>query len=237
MYFTFYKNTLMVIVCTMVVAFSGCAHKPRPIGLLGVSKVSRLDEAHLAYERGEYYKARIQAQELLKQDPDNIAAQQLMGDVVDKEITRQKEALLASQIAVTTDSDSEDFSNKNQVEIKTWLDRSKALMHQNQYDLALFAAEKVFIYDANNHEASLLIDDIRDAAIKNGKSETLFLSKMYQDEIADRVKKYRGQASELIEQNKVEQAKFALQKILMLEPEDPDSLRLFQSLQSQGANQ
>lgn len=192
--------------------------------------ISALDEARLAYENGEYYKARVQTQALLSKDPENTAAQQLMGDVLEKEIERQKESLLASS------SGGEDSSeDSNQSEVKNWLERGRTLLHQNQYDLALFAAEKVFLYDANNHEASLLIDDIKEAAIKNGKAETLFLSKMYQEEIGERVKKYRGEAEAFLDQNKDEQAKFTIQKILMLEPEDPEALSLFRRLQKKAA--
>lgn len=224
MYFTYCKNHMVVAAIIELVLFSGCAHRKSP-AMLGVPSVSPLDEARLAYEHGEYYKSRIQVQKILTRDPDNTAAQQLMGDVLEKEISRQKEAVLT-----TPDLSKEEANDANQVEIQNWLDRSRTLLHQKQYDLALFAAEKIFVYDANNREASLLIDDIKDEAIKNGKAESLFLSKMYREEISERVKKYRNEAEEMIQQNKSEQAQFVLQKILLLEPEDPEALRLFRDL-------
>lgn len=233
MYFTYCKNQIAVVLVLGVLIFSGWSFKKNPRSEAKVPEISALDEARLAYENGEYYKARVQVQAILSKDPENTAAQQLMGDVLEKEIERQKESLLA-----TTSRDAkqgEEEISINETEVKNWLDRSKTLLHQNQFDLALFAAEKVFIYDANNHEASLLIDDIKDAAVKNGKSETLFLSKMYQDEIKERVTAYRSEAQEFMNQNKHEQAKFTVQKILLLEPEDPEALKMFRDLQKRDA--
>ncbi len=231
MYFTYHKNYLVITASAAAIALSGCAHRPKTPALLSIHKMSRLDSARFAYENGEFYKSRVQVQEILNSDPDNTAAQQLMGDVLDKEISRHKEAMLASGTSASADETEEKTDAHKKEDVKTWLERSRTLLHQNQYDLALFAAEKVFLYDAENLEASLLIDDIKDAAIKNGKSESLFLSKMYKDEISERVTKYRTLASELAEQNKLEQARFTLQKILTLEPEDPDALKLFHELQ------
>lgn len=233
MYFTYCKTCIAVALVSGVFIFSGWNWKLKKEtrSEIKVPTISALDEARMAYESGEYYKARLQVQKILAKDPANTAAQQLMGDVLDKEIARQKEAVVMSSPNGTHDDNDEKSNDGNKSEVKNWIERSKTLLHQNQYDLALFAAEKVFVYDPDNHEASLLIDDIKEEAIKNGKADTLFLSKMYKEEIAERVTKYRGEAQDLIQDDKSEQAKFTLQKILMLEPEDPEALRLFKNLQ------
>lgn len=231
MYFTFCKNRLVIVVAVMLSAFMGCARKSSSPAALGIESLSPLDQARLSYEHGEYYKSRLQVQELLRQDPDNTAAQQLMADVLDKEIERQKEAVAGIRQEASK-SESEARNDANEIEVKNWLERSRTLLRQRQYDLALFAAEKVFIYEHSNREASFLIDDIKVEAIKNGKSESLFLSKMYQEEIGERVKKYRNEAQALASDDKDEQAKFTLQKILLLEPEDPEALKLMKTLQS-----
>jgi len=219
-----------------VVILSSCAHKNKSPMTVQAPLLSPLERAQGAYQQGEYFSARTQVQAVLDQNPENTSAQQLMADVLDKEIERQKETV------ITTSPDNNDkevgpgAEGSNQTEVKNWLDRSRTLLHQRQYDLALFAAEKVFLYDANNREASYLIDDIKEGAIKNGKADTLFLSKMYKEEIGDRVKKYRSEAKDLMDQNKNEQARFSLQKILTLEPEDPEALRLFSQLQKKEAH-
>ncbi len=232
MYFTYCKTCIAVTLVLGAFIFSGWnwKFKKETRSEIKTPAISGLDEARMAYQKGEYYKARVQVQSILAKDPENTAAQQLMGDVLDKEIARQKEAVM-----VSANGEDEKSDDVNQVEVKNWIERSKTLQHQGQYDLALFAAEKVFIYDANNREASLLIDDIKEEAVKNGKAETLFLSKMYKEEIGERVKKYRSEAQEMVHEGKSEQAKFTLQKILLLEPEDPEALRLFRNLQKKEA--
>jgi len=229
MYFTYCKNRTLVVAVMMLSALIGCARKNNDF-VLKSEALSPIDQARLSYQHGEYYKSRIQVQALLNQDPDNTAAQQLMADVLDKEIERQKEAVAGIRQEALR-SEAEVLNETSQIEVKNWLERSRTLLRQRQYDLALFAAEKVFIYEPNNREASFLIDDIKDEAIKNGKSESLFLSKMYQEEISERVKKYRMEAQALADENKDDQAKFTLQKILLLEPEDPEALSLMKSLQ------
>ncbi|HQB94823.1 MAG TPA: hypothetical protein PK997_06390, partial [Candidatus Omnitrophota bacterium] len=121
-------------------------------------------------------------------------------------------------------------------EVKTWLERSRALLARKEYDLALFAAEKVFAYDAENRQASEMIDSIKEQAIKDGKADMLFLNKMYEEEISDRLKRYRDQAQALAAGGYLGQARFTIEKILLLEPEDPKALKLYQDiLEQEGA--
>ena len=241
MYITYCKANVVTIAMIGTIVLTGCAHRNTAEVVLQSPALDPIDLARAAYENGEYYKARLGVQAILEKTPDNTAAQQLMGDVLDKEIARQKEAVLSEALDEAQGKDvetprtvntEERFSDgTNQVEIKNWLERSRTLLYQRQYDLALFAAEKVFIYDANNHEASRLIDNIKNEAVKNGKAESLFLSKMYKEEISERVGKYRGEAQTLMNEDKNQQAQFTLQKILLLEPEDPESLKMFRELQ------
>jgi tetratricopeptide (TPR) repeat protein len=148
-----------------------------------------------------------------------------MADILDKEIERQKEHLLPQAIEEMNADDKQD-------QIKTWLERSRTLFDANQYDLALFAAEKVFLYDGNSSAASELIDQIKAKALKEGKADTLFIHKMYENEIADRLAQYRTQAEELAAQGQWGQAQFTAEKILMLEPEDPKALSILQKVLS-----
>ena len=157
-------------------------------------------------------------------------AQKMMADILDKEIERQKEQLLPQAVEEMNKDEKRD-------EIKTWLERSSTLFEANQYDLALFAAEKVFLYDSDNNEASELIDKIKGKALKEGKADTLFIHKMYKEEIADRLVRYRKDASELLEQGQFGQARFAAEKVLLLEPNDPQALDLFQKILTQRAKQ
>lgn len=191
----------------------------------GKKKEKPLAQAEKYYKAHEYYNARCAAQKALDQNPQDREAAKLMADILDKEIERQKEHLLPQAVEEMNEDDKED-------QIKTWLERSRALFNVNQYDLALFAAEKVFLYDADNNAASELIDQIKGKALKEGKADTLFIHKMYKNEIADRLEQYRIQAEELAAQGQLGQAQFTAEKILMLEPEDPKALSILQKVLS-----
>ncbi|HOW87299.1 MAG TPA: hypothetical protein PKV84_01410 [Candidatus Omnitrophota bacterium] len=184
-----------------------------------------LSQARTFYNNREYYSARRSVQAVLQENSQDAEAAKLMAEILDKEIERQKENLLPQAIE-------EMNSGEKQDEIKTWLERSRALYDANQYDLALFAAEKVFLYDAENNEASEMIDRIKAKALKEGKADTLFIHKMYQDEITDRLEQYRVQAEELVKQGRFGQAQFTAEKVLMLEPEDPRALAILQEISS-----
>jgi Flp pilus assembly protein TadD len=203
---------------------AGCATNPRST-LVSGNREEVLLRAEKFYSNHEYYNARRTAQQILSEEPQNPRATKLMADILDKEIERQKEHLLPQAI--------EEMSADNkQDQIKTWLERSRALFNANQYELALFAAEKVFLYDANDSTASELIDQIKAKALKEGKADTLFIHKMYKNEIADRLEQYRTQAEDLVAQGQLGQAQFTAEKILMLEPEDPKALSILQKILS-----
>ena len=212
----------MMLIITGLVA--GCATGSRS-SLISGDREAVLSKAEKFYNNHEYYSARRAVQQALDEDPQNRQALKLMADILDKEIERQKEHLLPQAIDEMNADDKE-------IQVKTWLERSRALFDANQYDLALFAAEKVFLYDADNSTASELIDQIKAKALKEGKADTLFIHKMYKNEIADRLEQYRAEAEDLATQGKLGQAQFTAEKILMLEPEDPKALTILQDVLS-----
>ena len=212
----------MIILITGILA--GCATGPRS-SLVSGDRAEVLSKAEKFYNNHEYYNARQAAQQVLAEEPQNPQAMKLMADILDKEIERQKEHFLPQAVEEMNADDKQD-------QIKTWLERSRTLFNANQYDLALFAAEKVFLYDANDSAASELIDQIKAKALKEGKADTLFIHKMYKNEIADRLEQYRTEAEDLAARGQLGQAQFTAEKILMLEPEDPKALSILQKVLS-----
>ena len=206
---------LMVASVSPAEAFLGMKKKETPIA-----------RAEKNYEKREYYLARRETQKILEKQPGNVDAQRLMGKILDAEVERQREQLIPQAVE-------EMNADEKSMEVKTWLERSRALFSRNDYDLALFAAEKVFLYDADNRQASELIDEIKEKALKEGKADMLFLNKMYKEEIADRLEKYRNEAKALAGEGRFGQARFTVEKILLLEPDDPKALRLYQNILEQ----
>ena len=191
----------------------------------GLQEPASLAEAREMAEAGELYEAKKFTTKFIQQHPTDSEAQELMAQILDKEISRQKEIFETKPIEEFT---SQEKSN----EIQTWLERAQALLQLKQYDQALLAAEKVFQYDAENAKASRLIDDIRAHAYKEGKKDSLVVSQMVHGEIEERVEQYRKQAEDWIEKGQWGAARLAVEKILLLEPEDRDALKLQEKIQS-----
>lgn len=210
------------MVMLLTIAMTGCATEPKTPVIPG-DRQGALTQANKFYASHEYYNARSSLKQILDKNPQDPDASKLMADILDKEIERQKEHLLP-QAAEEMGAD------EKRTEVKTWMERSRALFQAKQYDLALFAAEKVFLYDNENSDASELIDQIRAKALKEGKADTLFIHKMYKEEIADRLQQYRQQAEDFVARGQFGQARFVVEKILLLEPEDPQALALYQKI-------
>ncbi len=213
------------MVMVLATGISGCATGAKAPAIPR-DRNEALAQANKFYADHEYYNAKSSLKQVLDKNPQDPVASKMMADILDKEIERQKEHLLP-RAAEEMDDD------EKQNEIKTWMERSRALFAAKQYDLALFAAEKVFLYDGESAIASELIDQIKAKALKEGKAETLFVHKMYKEEISDRLQQYRQQAEDLVTKGQFGQARFTVEKVLLLEPEDPQALTLYQRIVAQ----
>ncbi|HXV27453.1 MAG TPA: hypothetical protein VD913_00665 [bacterium] len=179
-----------------------------------------IQEARESMAMGEFYRAQQITKKILENQPNDRAAENLMAEIIDGEIARQRESFDTRVREELTD-------DEKSMSAKTWLERSQALLSVRQYDEALLAAERVFLYDPDNLRASQLIDQIRDKAYKEGKGESLILKQIYEGEIQERLARYREQAGVWIEEGKWGAAKLAVEKILILAPEDREGLALY----------
>ena len=175
-------------------------------------------------EDGELYRARKMTRQYLERKPKDPEAQKLMAEIIDREIVRHKELF---DKKVMEELSEDEISG----EARTWLERAKALMEVHQYDEALLAAEKVFQFDPDSGEASSLIDEIRQKALKEGKQELLVKRQIMQKEIKDRIGQYHEDAAQAIIEGRWGEAKLTVEKILLLEPEDKDALKMQEQIQ------
>ncbi len=190
----------------------------------------KLEEAQTALEAGEYYKARQMAQEVLNQVPGDQEAEKLMAEIIDREIEREK-------IVFEVKADEEFTDEEKSEAVKTWLERSQALFNVRQYEEAVLAAEKVFIYDSQNLKASQLIDKIKRKASDEGRAESVAMRQMYEGEIQDRIARYREQSKQWMESGQWGAARLAVEKILLLEPEDREALALYEKIKEHRKSQ
>ena len=180
---------------------------------------AELQKAQNYADQGEYYRARKTANLVLEKNPDDPEAKKLIATVINEEVAQNKE-LFETHVP-------EEFSHDEQsAEVRALLERSRSLLEMGEYDEALSAAEKIFSYEPENAEASRLIDDIRKTALKDGKAEMLVRNKIAKDENSERVGIYLTEARKSIQTGRVGAARLALDKILLLQPENEEALKM-----------
>jgi tetratricopeptide (TPR) repeat protein len=208
----------------MALVITGCATHSRASILQDRSTL--LEQARQAFEAGEYYRARKQVEELLQADPGDAEAEQLAAEVLEAEIARHKEVLGRT---VPEEYGPEENSSL----AKTWLERARMLETLNQPAEALIAAEKVFLYEPDNREASALIDRVQGKLRSEGKEESLFVRKIYEDEVDERVERYKSQAAQWLAEGKLGAARLAAEKAILLNPSDEEAERLYRQIKDE----
>ena len=185
----------------------------------GCATTASLGEARRYADKGEYYKARKAAELILAKNPNDAEAKKVIAEVIDQEVASHKE-LFETHVP-------EELTNDEQsVEVQALIERSHSLLDMGEYDEALVSAEKIFSYDPENAEASRLVDQIKAGAMKEGKAEMLIRNKIAKDEIDERVEIYLDQARKSLGAGRVGTARLALNKILLLQPENEEALKM-----------
>jgi len=169
--------------------------------------------------------AKSQVKRVLEIDPENKDAQALMAEIIDHEIAEQKETEINKLPEEYTEEE-----KKN--EIKTWVERAEAFLNVKLYDEAILAAEKIFSLDPQNIQASTMIDEIKQKAIEDGKSESLIVKKMYESEVEIRVNTYEQQAEKWLSEDRLGAARLAIEKILLLDPANVQANQWYQRIQA-----
>lgn len=190
---------------------------------LSAKQQELLGQARNALAGGDVTEARRLTQQVLAKEDNAEQAQQVMAQILDQEIARQKEMIETTALEEYTPDEKDDL-------VKTWIERSKSYLSFKQYDEALFAAEKVFLYDPANAQASKLIDEIKKRAYDEGKGDSLILKQMYQTEIHGRIRRYHHQAKQHIKKGQWGAARITVEKILLLAPDDSEALKLYQQI-------
>lgn len=184
-----------------------------------------LDEARILLKEDEIHQAKDKIRQFIDVHPGDKEAWDLMAQAIDREIAGQRETEVNKLIEEYTERERQDAT-------KTWLERSEALLDAGRYGEALLAAEKVFLFDPENIQASRLMDQIRKEAYSAGKGESLAVERIYQGEIDVRAKIYLEQAQDWLELGRVGAARLALEKVLLLDPENAAALKLYEQIRT-----
>lgn len=218
-------NILPFIV--LIVSLVGCKSLPQEAGRDQDQEIRFLiSHARQLLAQQDLYAAKRAVSKILELRPGDSEAENLMAEVINAEIEVQKES---EDPKVLEEYSAEELKNA----VKTWLERSRTLLSVQAYEQAALAAEKVFTFDPQNYDASKLLDEIRESAMRAGKEENLLIGKMYQEEIEDRIDAYLRQAKREIARSRYGMATLALEKILLLQPENREALQLYEQLKIQ----
>lgn len=179
----------------------------------------KMKRAALTLREDKLFDARRWTSEALQLRPQEPEAQSLMARVIDREIVKAKQSSEGAPPEELT-------SEKKSLQIKTWLERARGFLEIDQLEEANLAVEQVFQLDPENLEASRLMDKIKEKAQKQGKSDELFLETLYKDEISTRIQSYIQQAETRIQDKQWAAARFAVEKVLILDPKHVKAQKL-----------
>src|SRR3989338_6998211 len=119
------------------------------------------------------------------------------------------------------------LSDSALIDSKTELQKAKQYADQGEhYRARKTASKKVFSYEPENAETSRLIDEIRKTAMKDGQAEVLVRNKIAREESRERVGAYLLEARKGLQTGRVGAAGLALNKILLLDPENEEALKM-----------
>ncbi len=113
----------------------------------------------------------------------------------------------------------EELDGKERMEwIAELISRGDRYKELKNFDLANAMYERVFLLDAENLQASKRIDQLKKEMLEDGQLETGIVGGAYDAEIEARLKVYWREAQQLIRDRRWGRARFALEKLLMLDP-------------------
>lgn len=125
----------------------------------------------------------------------------------------------------------EEMSKEDKTEmLKALLAEGDRLAEQKDYNLANATYESVFLIEPGHVETSKRIDRLKKTMVKEGVSETQLVTRVYDEEIGARVRLYLTQAKKLIETGKLAQARFSLQKLLLIDPLHDEANQLYKQV-------
>ena len=104
---------------------------------------------------------------------------------------------------------------------------------EKRYNLANASLESIFLLDPHHVKASERLDELKKQMINEGKYETQLVGQVYDAEIDIRVQAYWKQAKQLLADGKRAQARFALQKLLLIQPLHEEARKLYEELKTE----
>lgn len=237
-----------VLILTILVT-SGCTRLSHSASLGPAAsfeeKIARV-ESRLG--EGLYYQARKEAEALARDYPDRVEVINLIETIrirqerhygrIDQQPTLESMRQSLKEISRTARPEPSQFPEEMEKKEKNetaalWLERAESLLQMGKLNEAAAAAETVFQYEPGSVAASELLDRIRAEAIRSGRREDAVMNSVYDGEIRERVHDYLQQAEKAFSEGRYGKARFSIQKVLLLEPENRRANRLHEQIMQQ----
>jgi len=217
------KQAILIIVLIVTSGFIGGNRK----SMSEKEKNKEMAQANKYLTQSEFYKAGQTAERLQGYFPDDPQVRELVTNIEARQAERYRD--LKGNLSGLVDMP----SRERQDAVQTLNERAEAYFREGKYAEASETAQEVFQYEPGNGRASKLIDKITGAQGKETEREGGLLRDMYRDEMTDRMEVYRREARRAMEEGRYGRARFALEKMLLLEPHDPEANRLYSTALTQ----
>jgi len=116
--------------------------------------------------------------------------------------------------------------------IESFLNEGNEFFKVKEYDKANAAYERVFVLDPENIKASGRIDRLKKQMMAEGRSETELVTHVYDAEIEARSHYYWNKSQNLVREKKWGEARFTLEKILLLDPMNKEAEKLYKEVKA-----
>lgn len=187
-------------------------------------KNKQITEANRLVDQGEYYKAAQKASNLLALFPQDPSVKALSTSVESRQAERYRglraSAMGAPELTIREKADA----------IQTLNERAEEYYQNEKYDEARETVQEVFQYEPSNAQASRLMDKLGQKEREQAEKQTGMLREVYRDEMTERMEIYRKEAKRMIEEQRFGRARFALEKMLLLDSKDPEANRLYETV-------
>lgn len=190
-------------------------------------KNKEMAQANKFLAHSEFYKAGQTAARLQSHFPEDPQIRELVTQVEKRQAERYQE------LKGSLSGMAELSSREKQDVIQTLNERAEEYFQEGKYAEAAETVQEVFQYEPGNGRASKMLDKITGAQGKEVEREGGVLREMYRDEMTERMEMYRLEARRCIDHGRYGKARFALEKMLLLEPNDPEANRLYSMVLAQ----
>nr|CAX68944.1 hypothetical protein JG2_0180 [uncultured bacterium] len=121
--------------------------------------------------------------------------------------------------------------------IKALLEEGDGYFDNKDYDRATQSYEQIFRIVPEHAEASEKLDRVKKQRMVEGKTDETFIEDVYGAEIDLRVRHYWKQVDAAMEKGKWGEARFALEKIILVDPANVKAIRLYEQIKKKSSGE